>query len=446
MCSRLHDMRRPGRAWLPPACAIACLLLAGGLRAAGEEENDMTIEVRHPDREAYDQIDPAITPLARGHAVPSRPAAMGNAYYRHHGNTLQNGRVDVGLPVGEWELAWSAELHPGYAPRAVLASEDRLLVEGEVWELFDTEGARVADGKNGAGSITMDPDGASFYHISESGSVIERDLAQGAERARILPFLGQAFARPLIARLENRLLLVGNERQLDPQGRKRARRSLIEWIERREPERRTGSGLLLTAANAGTLILPSPGLLAASDGETVVAAGDGRLYISNGPGALEGVYSGDFEAVALSLGGNGWVYLAIRQDEVLRLWCITMSGQIAAEYTLPETARRVIAPPLVGHDGRIYLAAPGRLIALTSEGAPLWECPVSGLLIGAACANGGRIAIVTESAAGIVSPDGRLDVIGEAGRDPFCTGPAITPEGEIAVATRRALRIHRPAP
>lgn len=430
------------------AGAIACLLAPGGLRAAGEEENDMTIEVRHPNREAYDQIDPAIAPLARGHAAPSAPTAMGDAYYRNHANTLQNGRVDAGLPVGEWELAWSAELHPGYAPRAVLAAEDRLLVEGEVWELFDALGARVADGKNGAGSVTLDPDGGSFYHISESGSVIERGLEQGAETARILPFLGQAFARPLIARLENRLLLVGNERQLDPQGRKRARRSLIEWIERREPERRTGSGLLLTAANAGTLILPSPGLMAASDGETVVAVGDGRLYISNGPGALEGVYSGDFEAVALSLGGNGWIYLVNRRDEddALRLWCITMSGQIAAEYILPETARRVIAPPLVGHDGRIYLAAPGRLIALSPEGAPLWECPVSGLLIGAACANGGRIAIVTESAVGIVSRDGQLDVIAEAGREPYCTGPAITQEGKIAVATRRALHLYRAAP
>jgi len=408
----------------------------------------MTILLNSPAEEEYQYlaIPPETLTLSASPAgtLPPIPE-RGTTYYRQHGNSEQNGRVDGLLPPGEWSQAWKVDLRPGFIPEAVLYGGGRLLVQTGVWQLFSLEGERVREGSSGPGGVSIDADKGRFYHMTKQGDLAGRNLDDGEQAFALMPFLGEEFSRPLIRRVGDRLLLVGLERQLDPHGHKKASRTLLEWVTLGDLSAVTASGMLAGAGNAGTLILPTARALVAASDTCAVAAAPGKLYITRPDATVAHAFEGDIQPVALSLGGNGVIYLALREGEDLALWCLSESGEMLRRYAFPESLQSLVAPPLVGFDGRIYLVGHGTIVALSPDMTSVWTFNEHTPFVGASVTGDGSLLVSSARALGFIDSTGAYHKIAGKAETDYSTAPIVTDSGEVAVASSRQLHVYRTA-
>ncbi len=436
---RYHALGRWVRVLTIPLLALSLLGLA-----QEQEEHTMTIVLKSPEAEEYQQLDVQVEALSLpdhpAEVLPPVPDASG-PYYRLHGNSEQNGRVDATLPAGEWALAWEQTLRPGFVPEAVLCSGDRLLVQTGVWQLFSLGGELLREGSVGSGGITLDAEKSLFYHMDKMGDLAGRNLSDGEQAFAFMPFLGEEFSRTLIRRVDDNLLLVGIERQLDPHGHKKASRTLLEWYHLGDMKTLTVSGMLATGRNEGTLILPSTRTMTATTAQCTVTAAPGHLYFTTPEAAIARAFGGDLQPVALSLGGNEIAYLVVREGDRLNLLCLAEDGHLLRRYTFPEGVHSLLAPPLVGFDGRIYLLLHGTVIALAPDMSTLWESSENGPNVGATITRNGQLVVSGMRSIGILDPTGAYQPIAGKAETDYCTAPIVTDSGEIAVASKRQLHV-----
>lgn len=451
MCSLFHSRAtRPAngkRASLRRRLAVAAPLFFVGLALAEPEENIMTIMLNTPDARDYQTLEPAILPI--GHpaapALDPGPAAASPDYRARFANSERNGRVDVTLPKGEWALAWEHEIRKGTLPQAVLSTADRVLVQTGVWQLFDPEGQLLKEGSAGPSTVALDPEHRRFYHMNRTGDIVARGLSEGEQIFAAMPFLGSEFSRPLIRCYGQQLLLIGVERQLDPHGNQKASRSLLEWIDLGDPLDVSGTGLLLSAQNSGTLIFPTTAFLAAAGEAGLVCASPGRIYISTRAERLDAVYGGEFAPTSLSLGGNGVAYLAVREGEESYLWRLGLDGKLLQSIAMPEGLGPLIAPPIIGPGSQIFLAASNRIAGLNPQGALLWAWNAPTPLAGATCTADGTLVVVTQRELGLLSPAGEYQRLHRNVDSRFYTPPCVTRDGLIVLATKQHVQAYRAA-
>jgi len=425
--------------------AVVTLLTFAGLATAEQEEKSMQILLNTPAARDYQKVALDVQPIGSVPTLALDPAPPAPApdYRARYGSSARNGRVDVSLPEGEWADAWSYEVRKGMLPQTILSSGDRVLVQTGVWQLFDLEGKLLKEGNSGPSAVAMDPDHGRFYHMNRTGDIVGRNLSDGEPVFAAMPFLGSEFSRPLIRCYGARMLLIGIERQLDPHGHHKASRSLLEWIDLGDPLEVSGSGLLLSARNAGTLIFPTTSFLSAADAESVVCASPDHIYLSTLAPELNAVFGGEFEPIALSLGGNGIAYLIVHSAGERHLWRMAKDGTRVQSTLLPDGIGPLVAPPLVGAEGQIYLAASNRIEALDPQGAPRWTWNSPLPLVGATCTKDGSVVVVTQRELGLLRDGGTYHRIYRSVDAPFYTSPCVTRDGAIVVASANLVQAFR---
>jgi hypothetical protein len=206
-----------------------------------------------------------------------RPSEPG--YICPYGNQQQNSRVPYALPSGSWEVQWRAEWEPAVQPVFVFQQDDRILVRGAEWRLFDANGRVVFSGAGGGGSVALDAPHGLFYRMTSAGDLAAVRLSDGKPRFLHQPSRGDVFTRPLIARRGDRILIAGNERMLDPARRKLPKESTLEIVDVPEPIQTSGLGTLTSGTVSGMLQLPSPKVQFAAGADAVVAAAPGHIWI-----------------------------------------------------------------------------------------------------------------------------------------------------------------------
>lgn len=434
--------RRPLAAARRRVTGAMLTLLIATMAGAVQEENTMTIMLSTPDAREYQSVSLDLRPLGNLKSPSPTPAAPGPSpdYRARFANSERNGRVDVALPDGEWAIAWAHEVRKGMLPQAVLSSGERVLVHTGVWQLFDLAGTLLKEGSGGPSSVALDPENGRFYHMNRTGDIVGRRLVDGTELFAAMPFLGSEFSRPLLRCYGQRLLLVGIERQLDPHGHQKASRSLVEWIDLGDPLAVSATGLLVSARNEGTLIFPTTAFAAAAGADTVVCASPGQLYIAGTEARVEAAFSGAFEPVHVSLGGNRVVYLAVHVGDEQQLWCVSAAGERMQTYTLPHGTGTLVAPPIIGRDGQILLAGMNRMVALRPDATLVWEWKAPSTVIGATCTADGTLVVVLERELGLIAPDGEYRSIHRIPESRYYTAPCITRDGTIVVATEREVQ------
>jgi hypothetical protein len=295
-------------------------------------------------------------------------------------NEEQNSRCPLALPAGAWAVKWSTKLRPGFPPAFVLESGDRILVEAGVWQLFDRGGKLVREGRAGTSHLAIERERGFFLLVNKDGELAAETLAEGSERFNTLLEFGDEYLRPLCVMRGTRVLLLGNERQLDPHRHHLAEHSLISAVDVSEFLAPTAPGDEAVGRRAGSLILQSTQAVGAVSGDRLVVAMPDRLLALGLDLKVRAAFSGQFQPQAISLDEAGRAHLLVQTAQGQALWVVSPAGrremEVRVEGVEPE-------PPIIGWDHRVYLPAKNRLVVVDPSGRLLPDYPARGPLAGA---------------------------------------------------------------
>jgi hypothetical protein len=301
--------------------------------------------------------------------------APGNApgSVRPYNSLERNSRLGVALPATGWKIRWKAPLRERNIPRHVLQSGDRIIVQAPVWQLFDDAGTSIWAQSAGGSPLEVDAEHGVIHFIDQNGYLMANSLKDGKEIYSVMPIFGDEYMRPYISRKGNRVTLAGSERQLDPHGHNKASRSLVELIDLGESDELTSTGVRLGATNVSTLFFPTTTLVAAAHGESLVVAIPDHLYMISPELKIVSAFDGAFSPIVMSLDESGRAYMVASTPKGRQLLIVTPDGKLLLEIDLPTDLARMVTPPVIGLDHRIYLVTDERIHAFSEKGEALWE-------------------------------------------------------------------------
>lgn len=368
-------------------------------------------------------------------AVPNKAAgACARPWYSEE----QNSRCPFALPDGPWTLRWSAKLRAGFPPAFVLESGDRILVEAGVWQLFDRRGELAGEGRAGPSHLSIETEKGLFFHVNSDGELAAQAVADGRERFNTLLEFGDEYVRRFFVRRGSHVLLLGNERQLDPHRHYQASRSVIGTLDLSELLGPTPPGGEPVARNTGSLHIESTQVVAAASGNRLVVAAPDRVILFDMDLALQAGYSGQFDPQAISLDEAGRAYLLVASGQAQSLWVVSPEGRRELAVSLPPVS---ITPPIIGWDHRIYLLAMDRVLVIKPTGGMLPEYKAGAQVAGATVTADDQLLVAagTELLAFPVRPreETRRMLFKFSGE--LLTPPVLTAGKEILVATATEL-------
>ena len=285
----------------------------------------------------------------------------------------RNSRLGAALPATGWKIRWKAPLRPRDAPRHILQSGDRIIAEAAVWQLFDDGGKPIWAQSAGSSPLEIDAEHGVIHFIDQNGYLLANGLRDGKELYSVLPLFGDEYLRPYISRRGNRVTLAGSERQLDPHGHNKASRSMVELIDLGESDELTSTGVRLGATNVSTLFFPTTTLVAASHGQSLVVAIPDHLYLISPDLKIVSAFDGAFMPLVMSIDEGGRAYLVAATPKGKQLLIIPPDGKLLRETDLPADLARMVTPPVIGLDHRVYLVTDERIHAFSEKGEALWE-------------------------------------------------------------------------
>jgi hypothetical protein len=363
---------------------VACLFLAatGATCKAQPEKNEstrrdtMSIQQRAGDG-AVSEVAVTATAIVPGNGVDlsTMADAPGGApgVLRPYVDLGRNSRLGSTLPATEWKVRWKTPLRPRDAPLHILQSGDRIIAEAAVWQLFDDEGKPIWAQSAGASPLEVDAEHGVIHFIDQNGYLMANSLKDGKEIYSVLPLFGDEYLRPYISRKGNRVTLAGSERQLDPHGHNKASRSMVELIDLGESDELTSTGVRLGATNVSTLFFETTTLAAAAHGESLIVAIPDHLYMISPELKIVSAFDGAFSPIVMSLDEGGRAYMVASTPKGKQLLIVTPEGKLLLEIDLPSDLARMITPPVIGLDHRIYLVTDERIHAFSEKGESLWE-------------------------------------------------------------------------
>ncbi len=366
--------------------------------------------------------------------IPAARAA-GSGYICPFANLQLNSRSPYSLPRGKWGLRWRVNSAPEVQPAFVLQEGSHIYVHGMEWRIYTRDGKATFSGISGGAPVVLDADAGLVYRMAGGGEFAATRLVDGKSLFQFLPTRGDSFSRTMIVRRGRRYMLGSNERQLSPYVHQPATDSLLECLDVREPVETTQLGTLTSGTMKGVLQFPSPRILFATVGDTIVAAAPGWVYVIDGSLTIQRALDTGLDPVMMSLDEAGRIYLLVKADERTSVHLLTQDGMRIYSSALPPETPEIKSPPIVAYDHGVFLLTENQIIALGADGKINWTRTTNGPLAGAVATPDGHL-VVTEGDS-ITSWDlkGERKLLFATGGDRLLTPPVLTADGELLVAS-----------
>lgn len=385
------------------------------------------------------------TPEALVDAVPGAADAVVGRWL----NPGQTSRLERSLPAGTWQVKWEAELGSNACPESIQVAGERILVQCRAfWALYDTAGGLKTYGQMGPGDLLVDPEFDRFFiQRFQAGMFSAYSMDDGAELFSTTLGFASQFHRTYMTRLPgNRLAVAGTHRDDNPHRPPPELSGMEVW--NFLDNAADGVKILVNSDREGVLVHQSLAFLVVrTPGGFAIAVPDG-VYGADEALELTGCMEGPFTPCLLSADETGRLYLVVDTVDGQSLWVLTSDGTRLIAHAQPiETEGRIVLPPIVGYDHRIYLLTATMARCLDPSGSPEWECGLGSQLGGAAITTEGQLLVTAGDSVStfdlVAKEDGedRIErrVVATASGHTLGAAPILAPDGTLLVASNSSL-------
>jgi len=386
-----------------------------------------------------DPVKRAIGPPASPrHPIPMDTPDL-HGYQQPFANSQLNSRAGPSLPHGTWEVRWKTQLNPDFPAAFVLQEGDRIVTDSPASQLFDTAGTAVGPMERvTSGPMFLTTTGGFVYRMLPTGYLVASHPIDGKQAFVFLPEMGDMLSRTLLTRQRTRLLIAGSERALDPHGRVKPTRSVLQVMEINEPVQTREPGLLSSGRSLGALYVTSLGLVAAAGSDLIAAAVPNRIYLVDWALKVSLALTGDFTPEQISLDNAGRIYLIAKVAHTTELWLLDREGNRLYTFDLGNNIARFPIPPAIGYDHTAYIAAGPNLTAISAEGKQLWSHPDEGRIAGLSVTADGQVLMSQGKSIVAWSPAGERRVIASL-PEAVAIPPVLTASGDLLAASSKTL-------
>lgn len=283
------------------------------------------------------------------------------------GDGSQSSRSFASAAAGRWRIVRETPLFPETETDGLLATPDRLVVLGRVWQIFDPAGKTLATGLRGPGEIALSAEGDALVAIDATSALRRYRLDTGALQFRVGTGRGEGVLYSLVGARGADHVLAGAARALDPHGLNRPRSSYLQVFRCPAPVEVDESGLLLRSASEQEWEVPEPTLIGALEPDTVVFARPGQIFVTDLELSTLRSWSGSFWPRALSTDGAGTVHLVVEAERGLRYWRVSAGGLLTVDLPLGP-GRSPGQPPVVDRDGRAFVRTEKEFVVVGPDG------------------------------------------------------------------------------
>jgi len=277
----------------------------------------------------------------------------------------------ISVPAVSLAVSREIELFPETETRGLLATRNRILVLGRVWQLYDRSGQRLQHALSGPGAVVFDEAGEAVLAIDATSALRRYSAETGQLEFRVGAGRGESIDYTFIGGYGSTYLLAGPERSLDPHGRTPPRTSYLQMFKAAAPYLLDDDHLLQATQDEQDWILPGPLLVSAARPAGCVFARRDQLLVTDPE--LSGVraFSGAFVPKALSVDSRGTSHLLVETERGARYWRVEAGGSLSVNFALPAPIGSSPVPPIFTADGRTVLQLDHRIVILDTEGNPL---------------------------------------------------------------------------
>jgi hypothetical protein len=343
-----------------------------------------------------------------------------------------------------WQIRWRTELPTALQPQYLMHSANRTVLAGaNQWCLIDERGQKIGNLMLRASGVSIDPENGLFYAADRYGYVVGRRLADAVEALGVYGHFGPDFARNQIIRNGSQLLIVSVQLPPDPFAGRDAELSMAEVHDLGDPITLDKDKVVISDKITRNLIRKTTQLISAYENGTLVLGVKDRLYVADSNLKISAALAGKFVPIWLSLDTQRNIYAIVHEGDKLALWGVTLAGVRFLSVQLPSEFDRMLAPPIIGYDNRVYIVAPDQVIAVESPGRVVWQRPLGGAA-GAVVAADDQLLVSDGARVLAFDRDGKGRVLFSVGNDMLLTAPILTAPGDLMVAS--SMWLYRIAP
>jgi len=311
-------------------------------------------------------------PLRPGVIAPSNDIAATAApglFSQQFGATDQASRSAITVPGGRWRVRRSVQLFPETEPQGLLASHDRVVVLGRIWQLYDREGKRLVHALSGPGAVAFSEGGEAVLALDATGALRRYSAATGALEFRVGAGRGSNVQYALVTARGSDYLLAGVQRALDPHGLSPPRASYLQSFRVAAPYSIDEYHLLQATESEQDWDLAGPVLIGAVAGDICVFARRDQIFVTDRFLSTRRSFSGSFLPRSLSLDERGNLHLLVESDRGPRYWRVSQDGVLGLNVSIPGGSVPAAVPPIPLSDGRVLLQREGQLMIIEADGS-----------------------------------------------------------------------------
>jgi hypothetical protein len=358
---------------------------------------------------------------------------------RPHCGPEQNSRIGFAFARKTPAVVWKAPMPSGFRAAFVLATADRIVLDGEhAWLLLDHAGKTLQQESRADGDICADPNTSLFYAPTQSGYLAAYDLSDGKRRFLLSLYFGNDFQRSFILPMGRRLLAASVERPSDPHGARQPNMAVVEVHELSTPLELSEIGRLKSERLVNDIKRRTATLLVAAHDDTIALATADSVYLADADLKLRTELRSEFEPLQISFDEHARIYAVVRRTgEEIEFWVLTESGQRVARVALPSGFTPT-APPIVRFDHSVYLIDSRRVLAIDGSKRVLWDRTLGSLAGAVTDADNSLLVSAGDTIVSITS-NGEQRIVFRAEGDTLTSPPSVTPSGDLLVAGERYL-------
>jgi hypothetical protein len=382
------------------------------------------------------RIRPAVSASAPPRATPPDHGESARPYI----NDQLNSRLPKDVAAAPFAVLWKADLAPEFPTAYVLAAGGRIVTPAPGrWQLFDNSGQLIGTGKLGAGDAVIDSANELLYSIDPYGVIEAHQLKDAALAYSVSISGGEEWQRAFYARRGHEFAIVSFRRLLQPHAAATPSGVSVD-VQDLGSSLQVQQEIAVSARQKSRLYFEAPRASAAVLGDALVTAIRNEIVVTAFGQSIRTRLLDKFEAGPMSLDEAGRIYVLVNQGSAQPiLWVLTQQGERVAVFTPPADFTMQAAPPVVGYDHRIYLFSRSEVVALNPQGTLEWRRPSQGAVAGIAVTSGGTVVVAEGSSLSAFDAKGERHVLAKFDGESLITPPAMTPAGDILVATARRL-------